>query len=125
MKIETGYGSIRVAEKALQKIVAGALAQTEGIVLKEEEAAGTPERLRAAAKSGRIALHIRETTLDVELRVDMRFGVRIPEVCRHLKQNVRTGIETLAGFTVGTVTIIVESLIGKRVDRGGEALTIQ
>ncbi len=128
MKIETGYGHIRVAEKALRKIVAGALAQTEGIVIegialekkspKEEGSTASSDRLRAAAKSGRIALHLRDRFLDVELRIDVRFGARIPEVCRQLKHNVGTGIETLTGLAVGTVTIVVENLIGLRIDRG-------
>ncbi|NGZ75162.1 Asp23/Gls24 family envelope stress response protein [Saccharibacillus alkalitolerans] len=118
MNIETGYGSIRVAEKALQKIVAGAVAETEGIALSGDSAA-LQDRLRAAGRSGRIVLRMSDAGLEIELRIDVRFGERIQEVCRRLRENVQASVEKLAGLPVRAVNVAVEGLSGPRIDRGG------
>lgn len=124
MNIETGIGSVRVAEKALYKIVAGAVAATEGIMLTAADSADLPERLRAAGRNGRIILRMGEDGLDIELRVDVRFGERIQQVCRTLRGNVRRSVEELAGVPVGTVDVAVVGLSGTRVDRAGEAFSL-
>lgn len=117
MSIETGVGRITMTEKVLHKIVAGALADTEGVALGADDSADLPERLRAAGKSGRIVLKLLEDGVDVELRIDVRFGERIQEVCRELRSNVETSVEKLAGMPVVAVSIVVEGLVGARTDR--------
>lgn len=124
MNIETGIGSVRVAEKVLYKIVAGAVAATEGIMLTAAESADLPERLRAAGRSGRIMLKMGEQGLDIELRVDVRFGERIQQVCRELRDNVRSSVEELAGVPVGVIDVAVVGLSGTRIDRTGEAFSL-
>lgn len=126
MNIETGIGSVRVAEKVLYKIVAGAVAATEGIMLAAADSAELPERLRAAGRGGRIVLKMGEDGLDIELRVDVRFGERIQQVCRELRDNVRSSVEELAGVPVGIVDVAVVGLSGTRVDRtgAGEAFSL-
>ncbi|OWR30831.1 hypothetical protein CDO73_09595 [Saccharibacillus sp. O23] len=124
MNIETGIGSVRVAEKVLYKIVAGAVAATEGIMLAAADSADLPERLRAAGRNGRIVLRMGDDALDIELRVDVRFGERIQQVCRELRDNVRSSVEELAGVPVGIVDVAVVGLSGTRVDRAGEAFSL-
>lgn len=119
MNMETGIGSVRVAEKVLYKIVAGAVAATEGIMLTAAESADLPERLRAAGRGGRIMLKMGEGGLDIELRVDVRFGERIQQVCRELRDNVRSSVEELAGVPVGVIDVAVVGLSGTRTDRTG------
>ncbi|GGN97879.1 Asp23/Gls24 family envelope stress response protein [Saccharibacillus kuerlensis] len=124
MKIETGHGIISITEKALQKIVAGAIAETEGVALTANESASLPERLRAAGRNGRIALRMGEAGLEIELRIDVRFGMRIQEVCRKLRDNVRLSVEKLAGLPVHVIEVAVEGLSGTRADRVGGAFSV-
>lgn len=117
MNIETGDGRITMTEKVLQKIVAGALVETEGVALVTDDAAGLTERLRAAGRSGRIGLKPSGNGVDIELRIDVRFGERIQDVCHNLRSNVQTSVEAIAGLPVGAISIVVEGLSGSRTDR--------
>lgn len=106
-----GNGVVRIADDVVAIIAGSVAADTEGIA---SMSAGITEGL-ARRVSGKnvtkgVSVEVGQVEAAVDLRVIVKYGVKIHEVCRKLQENVKDAIETMTGLRVVEVNVKVEGV---------------
>lgn len=104
-------GEIRVADQVVA-VIAGIAAN--GVAGVTTLASGLYEDLakkiskKVVAKGVEVTINEDETIIEMRLRV--RFGTRIDQVCRQVQERVKEDVETLTGLYVREVNVKVDSV---------------
>lgn len=102
-------GSLQIATDVLGKIACQAAQEVEGVAAVEQAV----NSVRSAVAS-RIQKPVNVTMLDgvaqITINVVVRYGVRIPVLCEHVQENVKSAVQNMTGVTVSRVNVVVAGI---------------
>ena len=118
-------GTIHISERAVAVIVAITTLQINAIV-----SLGANLAQDVAAKLGRgkvsrgVEVTLNEGAVEVTIRVVVRYGCRIPDVALEVQKAVKDAVETMTGYAVSAIHIVVQNIDfkaeNKETERGAE-----
>ena len=104
-------GVVRIADDVVAIIAGVAASETEGVA---SMSGGITEGLarRVSGKNFTKGVHVEVGSVEaaIDLRVIVKYGVKIHEVARKLQENVKEAVETMTGLRVVEVNVKVEGV---------------
>ncbi len=117
MKLQTVAGSTHISTVVLSKLVGMAAKMTGGIAsMPTSWLEGITNKLSGGSLQNGIALKVDRSTLEINIKIVVKYGVKIQEVCRELKHNVKETVEHLTGLTIEVINIRVEGISLKQAN---------
>jgi uncharacterized alkaline shock family protein YloU len=107
LKID-GTGQVRIADDALAVIAGTAALEADGV------AGLTGNTLGRKQISKGVAITFEGETLNANLEIAVKPGVKIQEVSKDVQQRVKNAIETMTGLTVNEVNVVVSAQMPER-----------
>ncbi len=114
--IETrnGLGAIKISENVFETIVRKAILSVDGVT---RLAGGTLANSIASiigsqkmTEHGAINLEVDENGLNIEIKLNVYYGVNIPQIAADIQNVIGSAINLITGIPVGSVSIIVQDL---------------
>ncbi|WFR61386.1 Asp23/Gls24 family envelope stress response protein [Paenibacillus amylolyticus] len=111
MSIQHVLGKIQISDDVISKIV-GKIANTSSEIssMSTGFVEGLTKKWSGKSLQNGIAIRNVESRLEINLKVVVRYGSKVHEVCRELQNNVRLHVEQLTGLTIDAVNVIVEGI---------------
>lgn len=108
---KTGTGVVKIADDVVAVIAALAAQEVEGVAAM---AGGIGKKImgyvgRRSSNTG-VRVDVEDGKVNVYIAINIKYGNSIPEVSKRVQEKVKSGIETMTGFTVETVNIRVENI---------------
>ena len=116
-RFRSDLGEIFVAAEVIEQLVVGALGEQDELLPpnRVEEDEGLLEALARAYKGNGVEIRAEEGRLKIRLQLIARYGVRIPEAARRLRELLTARLRDLAGLEGVEIAIEVR---GVRVPTG-------
>lgn len=107
---ETTY-SVNISDDAIAAIAALAATDVDGVAsmagnLTNELIA----KLGVRNLSKGVKISLGKTCVAIELSLNVEYGCRIPEVCRTVREKVKSQVENMTGLDVTEVSIFIASI---------------
>lgn len=115
-------GDIRISDEVLATIASVATKEVEGISglnLSITDEIASRFVKKNANKAVKITTDGTEVTIDINIVV--KYGIRIPDVCWEVQENVKKSVESMSGLNVAKVNIIVAGVSFDSVDDKADA----
>ncbi len=104
-------GSIKIADDVVAVIAGIAAQETDGIAsMSGGIAEGIAKKVSGKNVTKGVNVEVGETEAAIDLRVIIKYGYRIDEVCRNLQLNVKEAVESMTGLNVVEVNVRVEGV---------------
>ncbi|MCX7571508.1 Asp23/Gls24 family envelope stress response protein [Tumebacillus sp. DT12] len=104
----TDIGNIRIANEVIEIIAGLAATEVKGVAgMSGGVAGGIAELLGRKNLSKGVKVEVGQRQCAVDLTIVAEYGVRIPEVCSEIQENVKRAIESMTGLEVVEVNISV------------------
>ncbi|MCQ6560374.1 Asp23/Gls24 family envelope stress response protein [Paenibacillus mendelii] len=114
MTEELQTGIIRIADDVVATIAGLAALETPGIAgMSGGISEGLAKRLSGKNVQKGISVEVGQLEAAIDLRIIVKYGIPIQEVCRILQENVREAVENMTGLQVVEVNIKVEGVAFK------------
>ena len=104
LKEEESIGSVRIADAVVANVATIAATEVEGVSIP----AGTVSKVSRGVK-----VEIKNSTVKVDIAVNVKYGYNIPEVSQQLQSKVKSAIENMTGLTCSSVNVRFSSVIIK------------
>lgn len=104
----TDIGNIRIANEVIEIIAGLAATEVKGVAgMSGGVAGGIAELLGRKNLSKGVKVEVGQRQCAIDLTIVAEYGVRIPEVCSEIQENVKRAIESMTGLEVVEVNISV------------------
>jgi len=104
-------GIIRIGDDVVAVISSIATVETDGIVsMSSGIAEGITKRVSGKQIQKGINVHIEQDEVTIDVRVIVKFGIKIDQVCRKVQQNVKEAVENMTGLHVKSINVRVEGV---------------
>ncbi|MDD6790497.1 MAG: Asp23/Gls24 family envelope stress response protein [Lachnospira sp.] len=108
---DVDLGEIIISEEVVAIIAGLAATEVEGV----ESMAGniTKElvaRLGMSYLSHGVKVHVKESSVTVDLALILKYGYAIPDVSKSVQEKVKSAIETMTGLSVDDVNITIAGI---------------
>ncbi|PDO11744.1 MAG: hypothetical protein BLM47_01205 [Candidatus Reconcilbacillus cellulovorans] len=104
-------GVIRISEDVVATIAGLAAVETPGIAgMSAGISEGWTKRLSGKNVQKGVSVEVGETETKIHLRVVVRYGSKIHDVCRDLQLRVKEAVENMTGLRVVEVNVKVEGV---------------
>lgn len=104
-------GNIKISEDVITSIAAVAIEEVEGVKLPAASALDFAERRGKKGASRSIRLTFDEKELELEISVQMIYGVKIPQTALKVQQKVKESIESMTGLHVRKIDVTVVGVL--------------
>ena len=115
IKTEENLGEVKIADEVVAIIAGLAAMEVDGVSSMVGNA--TKElvnRLGRKSLSKGVKVDVLDTSVSVDLSLNMEYGYSIPEVCTQVQERVRTAIENMTGLSVIDVNV---KIAGVNIDK--------
>ncbi|NLB39546.1 MAG: Asp23/Gls24 family envelope stress response protein [Clostridiales bacterium] len=111
-KIKNDIGTIYISEEVMLKVVGYAALECYGIVAMSSKRAkdGIVEWLGRENLSKGVQIKAVDDMVDVDLYIDVEYGISVTAVCTAIKEVVKYKLESMTGIQVRNVNIVVEGI---------------
>ena len=96
-----GTGNVKISEDVVASIVTIAANEVEGVTVTSAS-----------------ALDFAERVVDVELCVQMAYGVKIPQTALKVQQKIKMAVESMTGLTVRNIRVTVSGVSFEKEKKG-------
>jgi uncharacterized alkaline shock family protein YloU len=104
-------GMIRIADDVVAVIASMATLETEGITgMSSGIVEGIARRVSGKQVHKGVQVLINGNQAEINLRVIVRYGRKIDEVCHQVQRNVKEAVEQMTGLYVNQVNVRVEDV---------------
>jgi len=104
-------GVVRIADDVVAIIAGVAAAETEGVAsMSGGITEGLARRVSGKNVTKGVSVEVGSVEAAIDLRVIVKYGVKIHEVARRLQENVKEAVETMTGLRVVEVNVKVEGV---------------
>ncbi|GGG13109.1 Asp23/Gls24 family envelope stress response protein [Paenibacillus abyssi] len=104
-------GMIRISDDVVSTIAGLAALETPGIAaMSGGISEGLAKRLSGKNVQKGVSVEVGQLEAAIDLRVIVKYGIPIQEVCRVLQDNVREAVENMTGLNVVEVNVKVEGV---------------
>ncbi len=108
---EQGNGNVRIADDVVAMIAGLAASEVEGIAgMSGGITEGLARRVSGKNVTRGVTVKMGTVEVTVDLRVILKYGVKIHEVCRQLQEKVKEDIENMTGLRVVEVNVRVDGV---------------
>jgi uncharacterized alkaline shock family protein YloU len=107
--MEERRGEIRVADQVVAVIASVVAEEVPGISVREGSLYHDLAKKFSGGAKG-ISVSITEDTITIEMKISVKYGLHIHQVCRQLQEKVKEVVETLTGLFVEAVHVRVEGI---------------
>lgn len=104
-------GVVRISEEVVSVIAGVAATEVEGVAGMSGGIVGDITEMlgkKSLSKGVKVEVGERETAID--LFVVLTYGVRIPEICQKIQENVKKAVEIMTGLRVVEVNVHVQGV---------------
>ncbi|MBO7744996.1 Asp23/Gls24 family envelope stress response protein [Paenibacillus sp. MWE-103] len=114
MAEELQTGIIRISDDVVATIAGLAALETPGIAaMSGGISEGLAKRLSGKNAQKGVSVEVGQLEAAIDLRIIVKYGIPIQEVCRQLQENVREAVANMTGLHVVEVNIKVEGVAFK------------
>ncbi|SFS61196.1 Asp23/Gls24 family envelope stress response protein [Paenibacillus sp. BC26] len=114
MTEELQTGIIRISDDVVATIAGLAALETPGIAaMSGGISEGLAKRLSGKNAQKGVSVEVGQLEAAIDLRIIVKYGIPIQEVCRQLQENVRETVANMTGLHVVEVNIKVEGVAFK------------
>ena len=105
------FGTIHISDRAVAVLATKAVAAVSPQVSLHRRFAET-----AARKIGRLGdgygvdVRLRDQEIELTVRIDVKYGMRVPDLAIQVQQAVKDTLEEMTGYTVTAVHVLVQSI---------------
>ncbi len=109
---EENPGAIKIANEVVLIIAAQALNDIKGIHLAASAAEGFVDKLvkKPAQRGVRIYLNDEAKEVDIDVHINIDYGMNIPEVSWTIQEAVKKNVETMTDISVNKINVFVDSV---------------
>lgn len=101
--------SLKISQDVIEAIAKGAALEVEGVAGVSET--NTFSGVFAQGLSVKpVSIKISDGAAEVNLRLDLNFGMPISKVCENVQKNVKENVQTMTGIMVSKVNVYVEGI---------------
>ncbi|QQE72944.1 Asp23/Gls24 family envelope stress response protein [Brevibacillus composti] len=102
-------GEIRVADQVVAVIAGVAAAEIDGITVRTGGFYHDLAKKLGGSGKG-VFVVVQEGAVSIEMRVSIKYGMPIHELCRQLQEKVKDCVETMTGLDVEAVHVHVDGI---------------
>lgn len=107
-------GIIRISDDVVATIAGLAALETPGIAaMSGGISEGLAKKLSGKNVQKGVSVEVGQLEAAIDLRIIVKYGIPIQEVCRQLQENVREAVENMTGLHVIEVNVKVEGVAFK------------
>ncbi|SEM75688.1 Asp23/Gls24 family envelope stress response protein [Paenibacillus sp. OV219] len=126
MTEELQTGIIRISDDVVATIAGLAALETPGIAaMSGGISEGLAKRLSGKNAQKGVSVEVGQLEAAIDLRIIVKYGIPIQEVCRQLQENVRETVTNMTGLHVVEVNIKVEGVAFKEDEAPEEAARLK
>ncbi|NBD26412.1 Asp23/Gls24 family envelope stress response protein [Paenibacillus glycinis] len=121
MTEELQTGIIRISDDVVATIAGLAALETPGIAaMSGGISEGLAKRLSGKNAQKGVSVEVGQLEAAIDLRIIVKYGIPIQEVCRQLQENVRETVANMTGLHVVEVNIKVEGVAFREEETAAE-----
>ncbi|MCM8711044.1 Asp23/Gls24 family envelope stress response protein [Clostridium sp. SYSU_GA19001] len=115
---EMDMGIVKISDEVVGVIAGLAATEIKGIVGMSANLVGGITQILTGKKnlSKGVKVNVGESSSTIELYVVVEYGVKIPDVCRQVQENVKKTVETMTGLEVSAVNVHVQNVVIPKQD---------
>ena len=102
-------GSLQIATDVLGKIARQAALEIEGVAAVESSIGGVRGAMMSRIQKP-VTVTMTDGVAEISVSVQVRYGARIPALCEHVQENVKSSVQNMTGVTVSRVNVIVAGI---------------
>lgn len=107
----TKFGEVRIADDVISMIAAISATEVEGVTgMAGNITSEIISKLGVKNLSRGVKVAIDEESVIVELALELKYGVNLPEVCAKVQDKVKNSVENMTGLTVDAVNIRIAGI---------------
>lgn len=109
---EESAGSIKISNDVITVIAGQALNEIKGVHMAVSVAEGFVDKLvkKSTQRGIRICLNDDEKTADIDVHVNIDYGVNIPDISWTIQESVKKNIETMTDISINKVNVFVDGV---------------
>jgi len=117
---ESETGKISISNDVIAAIAGIAAAEIEGVAgMAGGVVSGVAEKLGAKKNPQRgVKVTVSEEGAVIDVLIVVAFGVRIPELCWEIQENVKSSVESMTGTEVAKINVFVEGVSFEKKKKG-------
>ncbi len=125
-EIRSDLGSIQIAPEVLAVIAGLATVEVDGVAGMSGGIAGGIAELLGRKNVGKgVKVVVAEESATIDVSVIIHFGMRIPEVCMQIQENIQEAISEMTGLHVKEVNVHVLDVLFKPAETKEEEPAVQ
>ena len=113
-----GTGNVKISEDVVASIVTIAANEVEGVTVTSASALDFAERWGKKGMGRGVRFVFEEGVGDVELCVQMAYGVKIPQTALKVQQKIKMAVESMTGLTVRNIRVTVSGVSFEKEKKG-------
>ena len=102
-------GSLQIATEVLGKIARQAALEIEGVAAVENSTGGVRGAMMSRIQKP-VTVVMTDGVAEISISVQVNYGARIPSLCEHVQENVKSSVQNMTGVTVSRVNVIVAGI---------------
>jgi uncharacterized alkaline shock family protein YloU len=102
-------GSLQIATEVLGKIARQAALEIEGVAAVENSTGGVRGAMMSRIQKP-VTVVMTDGVAEISINVQVHYGARIPTLCEHVQENVKTSVQNMTGVTVSRVNVVVAGI---------------
>lgn len=106
----TKLGEVRIADDVVAIIAGVAATEVDGIVMAGGLYDGLAKRVSGKSAAKGVYVSVTEDTTVIEMRIFVKYGLKISRICQALQEKVKECVETLTGLQVREVNVRVDGI---------------
>lgn len=107
----THFGEVRIADDVISMIAAISATEVEGVTgMAGNITSEIISKLGVKNLSRGVKVTIDEETVSMDLALELKYGVNLPEVCTKVQDKVKSSVENMTGLTVDAVNIRIAGI---------------
>ncbi len=110
MTKDNSKSNLKIAEEVIAKIVAVAIAETQGVTLGSKSGETIIGKLGRKASSSGVKISVLDTGVTVNATVCVSYGYNLQEVGRAAQENIAHAVESMTGLKVTAVNVTVNAI---------------
>lgn len=105
------YGSVQIHKKVLEDICVATINEIEGVSLITEDLWGRLFKLLGRKNYAGIDVFIdKDNQVNIEVKVNVRYGLKLPLVAQQVQNTIREAIEKIAEVDLRDINVNIQSM---------------
>ena len=111
-------GNVKISEDVVVSIVTIAANEIDGVKVTSASALDFAELWGKKVGSRGVHVVFEDQYADVDICVQMRYGVKIPQTALKVQQNIKDAIESMTGLTARKINVTVSGVSFEKEKKG-------